>query len=273
MKSFNLIKYAVGLTLLFFLSCTKDTLENVHVYFKEKSFSLAEDNTNAIEIPVNIFSNGTITEDITINYIIEGEGSDRLNDISGGSIAIKKGFKAYIAYISIAAINNDISDGDAIYNLKLVSTRSDIIVGLGSNNTNQAITLNLRDDDVSCIAEVWQGNLSCADIIYPSYSPSTASGKTITNDCQNLTVSFNFWDDGNLPVVLKLELGALNKESNSGTVNLLEDYKVVGSGYNISFFKGDAGTYNLNTGELKLVLDFDGYDIGGDGKYRFTLKK
>ncbi len=274
MKTLHILKYAVILVAVFFVSCdSNEDQETIFAYFPQAELTLKMGTENAVEIPVKVFSTSKIYENLDISYTIVGAGADQIEDMSGGSIHIEKGFEAYIAYIKLAALSNENADGDLTLSLELQSPNPRVVTGLGNQNTNKSLQLNVVNDNISCLASLWKGSVTCHDDIYPSYSPSSCSGEVVGEDCQGLKISFDFWADANLPVLLDLELSAIDNATKSGTVILLDDFNVKGSGYDITFYKGDAGTYNAESGALELVLDFTGYDIGGDGKYRFTIKK
>lgn len=130
----------------------------------------------------------------------------------------------------------------------------------------------VSDVDLSCLSANWVGELSCSDGIYPSYSPSSCTAEKLNDDCNKLKVSFNFWDMGSLGLALELELGEIDPTTLQGSLTLLNDYNAVGGGYDITFHKGPAGTYDGTTVQLNLEMEFSGYNIGGDGKYRYTIK-
>lgn len=274
MKTLKILKYAAFLVVLFFLSCdSKDEQEDIFVYFSQSEQTLKPGVENAIVIPMNVFSNTKINENIEISYTVEGEGADQIEGASSGSIFIEKGYSAYTAYIKLAAKSDENANADLSLSIKLHSPSPRVIVGLGSTNKNKSLQLNVINDNLSCLVNLWKGSLSCQDIIYPSYSPSSCIGEVVEEECLNLKIKFNFWDDSSLPITLNLELGEMDDTTKTGAVILLDDYNVKGGDYEISFYKGDAGTYDANSGELSLVIGFSGYDIRGDEKYRFTLKK
>jgi hypothetical protein len=115
--------------------------------------------------------------------------------------------------------------------------------------------------------------VSNTDGIWSDYSPTYCQGEKIDNSCTKIKLTFDFWGMKSLETVLVLELGEIDLNTFKGPVTLLKDFNAVGGGYNMTFIKGAAGTYNAASSELNLVLNFSGYNIGGDGKYRFTIKK
>lgn len=259
---------------LLLLSCEKEEApDQIYTYFPDKAYTLKENAEEAVTIPVKVFALENLQHELELTYTITGAGADRVQDQSGGKIQIEKGYKAYIQHIRLLPKNNTEADGDAELTIEMKSPDPKVRIGLGAGKTNSTLKLNVIDDEVSCLTALWSGELKCSDNVYPSYSPSGCTGQEVSEDCQSLKIKFNFWDDGNLPVALSLQLGDLDPATNQGAVTLLQDYNKVGSGYNITFYKGEAGTYDAATGELKLALTFSGYDIGGDGKYRFTIKK
>ncbi len=126
---------------------------------------------------------------------------------------------------------------------------------------------------LGCLADRWTGDLQCTDGIWESYSPTYCKGEKLADSCTKIKLTFDFWGMQSLETVLELELGEVDLNTFIGPVTLINDYNAVGGGYDVTFLKGDAGTYNASSSELNLVLNFTGYGIGGDGKYRFTIKK
>lgn len=124
---------------------------------------------------------------------------------------------------------------------------------------------------INCKVDNWVGNIFCSDGIWSSYSPGYCTGTKVSSSCDRLNLTFPFWDDEALMATFELELGDYDPELFSGKITLLDDVHLVGSGYDVTFHKGDAGTYSLLSGVMELVIDFSGYDIGDD-KYKFTIK-
>ncbi|SMO52405.1 hypothetical protein SAMN06265379_102242 [Saccharicrinis carchari] len=270
----KIFQYTLFLLFLVLVSCSKDEgPEFIYAYFPEKSVSMVENSGQTVEIPVKIFAMEDLENDFVLNYTISGDGAARVQDQSGGSITVEKGYKAYIQYIRLAPIDNTDSDGDASLTLNLQGTNAKTVIGLGNDNMNSTMAINVLDDDIACLASLWEGALKCNDDIYPSYSPNTCSGEIIDGNCMQVRVSFDFWGDSNLHTILELKLGDIDPVTNQGPVTLMSEYNAVSSGYDMTFYAGDAGIYDANTFELKLAVQFTGYDIGGDGKYRFTVKK
>lgn len=274
MKYFKILPYIFILGLLTTFGCQDEEGPDViYAYFPEKSTSLVENSGQAVKIPVKVFAMADLTENVVLSYTISGNGANRVQDKTGGSITVEKGYAAYIVYIELSPVDNNQSDGDTELTLNIQSSNPSLVVGLGSDNLNSSMIVNVLDDDIACLAELWKGPLKCTDNIYESYSPESCTGALIDNNCQKVMVSFDFWAMSSLPVRLELQLGDIDPATKKGKLTLLKDYSVEGGGYNIAFYAGDAGTFDVNTFELKLVLSFSGYDIGGDGKYRFTIKK
>ncbi|NKI26925.1 hypothetical protein HCG49_10160 [Arenibacter sp. 6A1] len=268
------ILYTLLLFTFCFTSCSPDENSGeIYVYFPEGSHTLKEGSENESVISVQVFSTQELSEDLEISYKIEGEGASRIKDLGTGTITFEKGAKSSVGYIRLQCLDNEDSDGDATPKIVLQSATTNVVFGFQEGKINGSMQLNVVDDDVSCVAELWSGSLNCKDEIYPSYSPSASNGVVIGEDCDKVNVGFNFWDDSSLAVVLPLQLGEVDATTGIGAVTLLEDVKASGSGYDIAFYKGEAGTFNSATGELHLNMEFSGYDIGGDGKYRFLVKK
>jgi hypothetical protein len=135
------------------------------------------------------------------------------------------------------------------------------------------LIVELYTPKLGILSERWVGDLTCVDGIWNSYSPTYCKGVKIDNSPTKVRLTFDFWGMKSLETVLDLELGEIDLNTFIGPVTLLNDFNAVGGGYNMTFLKGAAGTYNAASSELNLVLNFKGYSIGGDGKYRFTVKK
>ncbi len=127
---------------------------------------------------------------------------------------------------------------------------------------------------IGCMDDRWTGKLNCVDGIWSSFSPTDCVGEKINNSCTNFKVTFKFWNYEPLVTTLELSLGDYDLNTFQGPVTLVNDVNVVGWGYDLMFHKGSAGTYNLLSSELNLVLNFDGYDLpAGDHKYKFNISK
>lgn len=138
------------------------------------------------------------------------------------------------------------------------------------NTADWTVVLDYYVPPVGCLADRWVGNVNCLDEIYPSYSPATCTGVKIDDDCKKINIAFNFWADSSAPVLFELQLGDINMDTFKGSVTLLNDVNVTSYGSDMTFYAGDAGTYNATSNELHLSFEFSGYDIGG-GTYDFTI--
>lgn len=138
------------------------------------------------------------------------------------------------------------------------------------NTADWTIVLDYYVPPVGCLADRWVGNVNCVDEIYPSYSPATCTGVKIDDDCKRINIAFNFWADSSAPVLFELQLGDIDMDTFKGNVTLINDVNVTSYGSDMTFYAGDAGTYNATSNELHLSFEFSGYDIGG-GTYDFTI--
>ncbi len=112
--------------------------------------------------------------------------------------------------------------------------------------------------DISCPANFWTGaGVKCLDVPFPDYSPSTVTTEKI--DCNHLKITVDFWQDPNAIITLDLQLGDPDQNTVKGSVTLLKDVQFNSWGYDMSYSKGPAGTYDLNTGELNFDPAFLGY--------------
>ena len=122
--------------------------------------------------------------------------------------------------------------------------------------------------DISCLANFWSGDgVKCLDVPYPSYSPSVVTAVKV--DCNHVTISYNFWDDGAAPMTLELELGEPDASTFVGSVTLLNDVSFSSWGYDMKYTAGPAGSYDLNT----FVLTFDAAFEGYGSSYPFKFYK
>ncbi len=138
------------------------------------------------------------------------------------------------------------------------------------NSADWTVVLDYYVPPIGCLADRWTGDLNCADLIYPDYSPAACSGEKINDDCHRIDITFNFWDDSGAEVVFELELGEINTDTFKGDVTLLNDVSATSWGADMTFHSGPAGTYNATSNELLLSFEFSGYDIGG-GTYDFKI--
>ena len=123
-------------------------------------------------------------------------------------------------------------------------------------------TVSIEQDpampDISCLANFWSGDgVKCLDVTYPGYSPSTVTAEKV--DCNLVTITTNFWDDANAPMVLELELGETDATTFVGSVTLLNDVNFSSWGYDMTYKAGAAGFYDLNTFELTFDAVMEGY--------------
>lgn len=276
MKKNHIIYLLIGLLVLIFTACDEsEEPESIYVYFKDSESSVVENHPEELLIPLKVFSTSEAVSDIKVTYSFDGNENGIVTDNGNGVITFPSGYSSYTDYISLNIVDNSTGDGDAEVTINISGETTNIVAGIGDgdNNQNSSFKLTILDDDISCLAELWIGDVTCTDGVWPSWSPSYCRGEMVNEDCQRLNLTFDFWAMGSLETTLDLELGAIDPDTKQGTVTLLNDYNAVGGGYDVTFHSGPAGTYDGNTFKLNLVLDFSGYDIGGDGKYRFTVSK
>ncbi|MFA7492605.1 MAG: hypothetical protein WCZ43_03695 [Proteiniphilum sp.] len=125
---------------------------------------------------------------------------------------------------------------------------------------------------IGCLTDRWNGEVSCYDAIYPSYSPINCVGEKIEANCNKLNLTFNFWNDESALAVFKLELGEINFETLQGNVILLDNVHVASYGSEMTFHAGEAGIYNAMSNEIHLKIKFSGYNIGNT-YYSFTISQ
>ncbi len=124
--------------------------------------------------------------------------------------------------------------------------------------------------DISCPSDFWSGTgVNCLDIPFPDYSPSTVIAEKI--DCNHIKITIDFWQDQNAIITLDLQLGDPDLNTVQGSVTLLNDVSFSSWGSDMSYSKGPAGTYDLNTMELNFDPAFLGYE--SLTSYPFTFSK
>ena len=150
------------------------------------------------------------------------------------------------------------------------SPRNYRVTAPSGNSADWTIVLDYYIPPVGCLADRWVGSVTCVDEIYPDYSPATATGEKIDDDCHRINIAFNFWADASAPALFELQLGEIDMDTFTGSVTLLNDVNVTSYGDDMTFHAREAGTYNATSDELHLSFEFSGYDIGG-GTYDFTI--
>jgi hypothetical protein len=143
------------------------------------------------------------------------------------------------------------------------------ITAPAGNSAEWTVVLATYVETIACLADLWEGSLSCSDDVYPSYNPTSCTGAKINDNCNQLKISFDFWADTDCVVDCELELGALDSETMTGTITLLNDVSFTSWGYDMSFTAGSAGTYNASSGTLSLSFIFSGYS--DYTSYEFTF--
>jgi hypothetical protein len=136
------------------------------------------------------------------------------------------------------------------------------------------VVLDYYVPPVGCLSDRWVGNLTCADGIWPGYSPSSCVGVKLNNDCNRVKLTFDFWDDAGAKAEMELLLGQINLDTFMGPVTLVNDVTVTSWGSVMTFHKGAAGTYNATANTLNLEIVFSGYSLpGGATKYKFAVSQ
>lgn len=137
------------------------------------------------------------------------------------------------------------------------------------NSADWTVVLDYYVPPIGCLADRWVGDLSCTDVIEPSYSPSACTGQKVGDDCKKVNITFDFWADGSAMVTLELQLEDIDTDTFTGEVTLLNDASVTSYGYDVTFYAGSAGTYDATANILHLNMASDGY---GDS-YQFTISQ
>ena len=146
------------------------------------------------------------------------------------------------------------------------------VIAPTGKSADWTIVLDYYVPPVGCLSDRWVGNLQCIDGIWESYSPSFCTGVKLSDDCQRLKITFDFWADSGAIAELEFQLGEIDIDTFTGSLTLVNDVTVTSWGATMTFHHGPAGTYNAIANELYLEIEFSGYEIGGD-KYLFTVKQ
>lgn len=137
------------------------------------------------------------------------------------------------------------------------------------------LTFNtLEPTGVDCVADLWVGDLDCADLVWETYSPTYCTGEKMDDDCNLLKLTFDFWGYGeSAEVVFELQFEPFDTETYEGDLTLLKDAFVTAEGSDITFHEGAAGTYKILTNELFLDIVWSGYDATASYKFKITPKE
>ncbi len=123
------------------------------------------------------------------------------------------------------------------------------------------IVMDYYVEPIGCLADRWDGDLDCQDLVWGSYSPTYCIGEKMEDNCGLLKVTFDFWGYGEASeVVFELQLGPIVMETLVGDLTLLKDAFVTAEGADITFHEGAAGTYSAAANELNLDIVWSGYD-------------
>jgi len=138
---------------------------------------------------------------------------------------------------------------------------------------NELTFSTLEPAGVDCVADLWVGDLDCADLVWETYSPTYCTGEKMDDDCSLLKLTFDFWGYGeSSEVVFELQFEPFDTETYEGDLTLLKDAFVTAEGSDITFHEGAAGTYKILTNELFLDIVWSGYDETASYKFKITPK-
>ena len=136
---------------------------------------------------------------------------------------------------------------------------------------NEVTFSTLEPAGVDCVADLWVGDLDCADLVWSSYKPTYCTGEKMEDDCSLLNVTFDFWGYGpDSEVTFKLQIEPFDPATYEGVLTLLEDALTTAEGSDITFHEGTAGTYKILTGELFVEVLWSGYYVDPD-IYKFKI--
>ncbi len=128
-------------------------------------------------------------------------------------------------------------------------------------------------EGVDCPADLWSGDLNCADQVWESYSPTYCTGEKLDGDCNKIKITFDFWGYGSsAEVVLELQFEPFDPATYEGVMTLLKDANVSAEGSDITFHQGVAGTYRVLQKEILLDIAWSGYDNTASYKFLITPK-
>jgi len=240
----------VGLLFLFNTSCDNE------------SFSLPEVTTSAVTdiTEVTATGGGTVTSDGGTDIFARGVC---WNDSTGPTLDDDQ-------------TNDGLGTGDftsEMKNLTLGTTyyvRAFAMNSEGISYGSELTFSTLEPAGVDCVADLWVGDLDCADQVWSSYKPTYCTGEKMNDDCNLIKITFDFWGYGTASeVVLELQFESFDTETYMGNLTLLKDATTTAEGANITFHAGPAGTYKILTKELYLDMTWSGYDA--TASYQFLI--
>ncbi len=172
MKKYINSLFAIFAALVIFTGCDEEdgriTFDGAFIEFDVATQSIAENSTSIVRIPVNN-AGPTSGSDITVNYSTEGstavEGVD-FEILAGGQLGqviIPAGSNTGI--IQLRMIDNLMSEGNLVLNLKLASNSANISSGRGE--VGLASSLTIIDDDCPIDLSEYEGEYSMAVVGAP----------------------------------------------------------------------------------------------------------
>ncbi|QNM86775.1 hypothetical protein H9W90_06565 [Polaribacter pectinis] len=261
MKNLNFWKYTLLVicsVTIFSCSSADEETNEVYVYFPDASLNIKEDATEATKIPVQLFTIGSLQDNVQINYTLVGDGLNRVTDQSEGVITLEKGYESYIGYIVLKPENNDLGDGDAELSISLTSSNPNVIFGLGPENDNSTLAITVLDDECTNQIDVFPGTLTNN----ATYGSETSINTTLNGDV--LTINGDFIGYSALSnATLDLVLTPSSPGASDGKVTFeAAEVGVDSDGYYYYLSPKGEGTYDACVGEIKFEFYIYYYDGG-----------
>jgi len=244
----------VGLLLLFTTSCEKD--------YSPPTVTTAEI-TNIGQVEAT--AGGNVTDDGGDEVIARGvvwstEPGPSLNELAENSSYAGDGLGEYTSVMSNLTFGTD-------YYVRAFAINIEGGIAYG----NEVTFKTTSPEGVDCPADLWTGDLNCADQVWESYSPTYCTGEKV--DCSTLKITLDFWGYGEASeVVFELKLEDFDPANYEGDLTLLKDANTTAEGSDITFHQGAAGTYRVLQGELLIEVAWSGYDNTATYKWKITPK-
>ncbi len=245
----------VGLLLLFTTSCEKE--------YSPPTVTTAEV-TNIGQVDAT--GGGNVTDDGGDEVIARGicwstNPGPTLNDLAENSTYDGEGIGEFTSEMSNLTFGTN-------YYVRAFAINKEKGIAYG----NEVTFKTTSPEGVDCPADLWAGDLNCADQVWESYSPTYCTGEKM-GDCSTLKITLDFWGYGeSSEVVFELKLEDFDPATYEGNLTLLKDATTTAEGSDITFHQGAAGTYRVLQSELLIEVAWSGYDNTATYKWKITPK-